>query len=187
MKKTCGLLVCLLSAVFISGCAETPFPQGRQDNIGGLLKYREMTYGEYLAGFCQEAEFYHGVRFTAPTDIPGVEIVFEGIYDEETAGAKLENDSRSIRLQGRLGSILSELPDEVSEDDIINALSKNYGDTLQYSYEEGVETAYYVGASFFQILLDTDRDSSLDTSLQIPLYDGENISEETIVWLNWES
>jgi hypothetical protein len=186
MKKISSLLVFLLLIAFINGCAGKTDVEEKAAIPDEILKYREITYGEYAANYSQEAEFYHGLRFIAPTDIEGVDIIFQGIYDEEEAGSKLEDGSKSIRLQGRLGSIVEGLPDEMTEDDIVTALSENYGDTLQYSYAEGAGTAYYVGSFFFQILIDTDGNSSLDTSLQIPLYDDENISKETIVWLNWE-
>jgi hypothetical protein len=199
-KKLGCLLACLLALVLFSGCAgkakaslsdsatsETTAAVAETAMIPDeLLQYREMTYGTYRENALREAEFYHGLRFTTPTDTVGVEVVFEGIYDMELAAGKLEDDSKPIRLQGRLGSIVRGLPEEVTEEKLIKALSERYGETLQVSYGEGAGTAYYVGDNYLQILLDTDGDEALDTALQVPISGGEAISQDTVVWLNWE-
>jgi hypothetical protein len=194
------LLACLLALVLLGGCAgkaaapssdgtasETAAEAAEQATIPDeLLQYREMTYGAYRENTSREAEFYHELRFVAPTDTESVEVVFRGVYDTELEGAKLEDDSRSIRLQGSLGRIVRGLPETVSEEELIKALSERYGETVQVSYAEGAGTAYYVGDEYLQLLLDTDGDAALDAALQVPVADGETISRDTIVWLAWE-
>jgi hypothetical protein len=197
-KKIGCLLACLLALVLLGGCAgKAAAPLAGSVASGSavsetvaipdeLLQYREMTYGAYREKSSQEAEFYHELRFVAPTDTEGVEVVFKGVYDTETEGAKLEEDSRSIRLQGRLGSIVRGLPEEVSEEELIKALSERYGETAQASHAEGAGTAYYVGDNYLQILLDTDGDAALDAALQVPVSDGEMLSNDIVAWLCWE-
>jgi hypothetical protein len=204
-KKLGRLLACLLALVLLGGCAgKADAPLSDEGSAAGsasetaevaektaaipeeLLSYREMTYGEYREHVSQEAEFYHELRFVASTDTEGVEVVFKGVYDTEIEGATLEDDSKSIRLQGRLGSIVRGLPEEVTEEELVQALSERYGETLQVSYGEGAGTAYYVGDEYLQLLLDTDGDAVLDAALQVPVSDGEMISNDTVVWLSWE-
>jgi len=149
-----------------------------------MESYRNLSYGDFLKQGGQEAEFYHAGLFTAAME-NGLELVFLGSYEEENAGYVLRDEDTSIRVQGSLGKMVSDLTKEMTADDFVNELTKVYGQTTEYHYLEGAGTAYYVGDNYVQILLDIDGDSNADTELDISLDDSEKITSDSLAWLSW--
>lgn len=185
-KLFTALMSLLIVSSLLSGCGLDGNVKDSIKIAESVEKYRDITYGEFLNQGGQEAEFYHGLRFCAPIDKEEIEIIFSGEYDEEEAASVLHDDSPSIRVQGSLGKIVTGISAEKKVDDFVDALKKSYGDITEYSYPESGGTAYYVGAVYVQILLDTDGDSSFDTMLDISLDESENISADSPAWLCWE-
>lgn len=150
-----------------------------------LLEYRDMNYGEFRKKSGREAEFLHGTFYFALLEEQDVCVVFSGEYDEEEAGAVLTDDSECIRLEGRLGELLTGFDSETE----VEAFAAGFvpaGETAPaYHEEKGAGTAYYVANHYLAVEIDSDGDSENDIILEISLDENDRISPDSYAWLRW--
>lgn len=150
-----------------------------------LLQYLDMTYAQFKEQVGTEAEFYHGLYFLAP--IPGMDAdaVFQGIYDEETAGSVLSDDDRSFRVESSLNHIINGITGEMTPGEFTEMLAANAG----FSYEmypeiqEGL-TGYYVAYHYVMMNLDSDGDGVPDIQLKIALDESDHITSDAVTWID---
>lgn len=76
--------------------------------------YETISYQEYKEQTGKEAEFYHATRFMGEIPDSSICVIFEGTYDEETAGTVLADDAVPIRLQGPLGALMNGIGETMS-------------------------------------------------------------------------
>lgn len=110
-KKRTALLtgVCILLTACGQSDGETAV------GIAGTAKaYETISYQEYKEQTGKEAEFYHATRFMGEIADSSIGVIFEGTYDEETAGAVLADDAVPIRLQGPLGALMDGIGESMS-------------------------------------------------------------------------
>lgn len=151
-----------------------------------LLDYRNMTYGEFREKSDREAEFLHGTFYFALLEGQDVCVVFSGEYDEEEAGAVLTDESECIRLEGRLGELLSGFDSEMEEEAFAAGFVPAGESVPAYHEEEGAGTAYYVADHYLVVEIDSDGDSENDVVLEISLDESDRISPDSYAWMRWE-
>lgn len=151
-----------------------------------LLDYRDMTYGEFREKSGREAEFLHGTFYFALLEDQDVCVVFSGEYDEEEAGAVLTDESECIRLEGRLGELLSGFDSETEEEAFAAGFVPSGESVPAYHEEEGAGTAYYVADHYLVVEIDSDGDSENDVVLEISLDEFDRISPDSYAWMRWE-
>ncbi len=151
-----------------------------------LLDYMDMTYGEFREKSGREAEFLHGTFYFALLEEQDVCVVFSGEYDEEEAGAVLTDESECIRLEGRLGELLSGFDSEMEEEAFAAGFVPSGESVPAYHEEEGAGTAYYVADHYLVIEIDSDGDSENDVVLEISLDESDRISPDSYAWMRWE-
>lgn len=151
-----------------------------------LLDYRNMTYGEFREKSGREAEFLHGTFYFALLEGQDVCVVFSGEYDEEEAGAVLTDESECIRLEGRLGELLSGFDSEMEEEAFTAGFVPAGESVPAYHEEEGAGTAYYVADHYLVVEIDSDGDSENDVVLEISLDESDRISPDSYAWMRWE-
>lgn len=112
-------------------------------------------------------------------------VIFEGTYDEETAGAVLADDAMPIRLQGPLGVLMDGIGKSMSLTELADALSVDGAAKAVFERLEGAGTAYYVGNDYVQIQFDSDRDGKYDRRLLISMDEAaeETVGQESDAWL----
>lgn len=112
-------------------------------------------------------------------------VIFEGTYDEETAGALLADDAMPIRLQGPLGALMDGIGESMSLTQLADALSADGAAEAVFERLEGAGTAYYVGNDYVQIQFDSDRDGKYDRRLLISMDEAaeETVGQESDAWL----
>lgn len=155
----------------------------------GLLEYRNMTYGEFREKGGSEAEFLHGIFYYAlleEQDVQDLCVVFSGEYDEEEAGAVLTDESECIRLEGRLGNLLTGFDSEMEEEAFVAGFVPVGESTPAYYEEEGGGTAYYVANRYLVVKIDSDGDLEDDAVLEISLDESDRISPDSYAWVRWE-
>lgn len=91
-----------------------------------------------------QAEFLHGTFYFALLEEQDVCVVFSEEYDEEEAGAVLTDESECIRLEGRLGELLSGFDSEMEREAFVAGVVPAGESVPAYHEEEGAGTAYYV-------------------------------------------
>lgn len=151
-----------------------------------LLDYRNMTYGEFREKSGREAEFLHGTFYFALLEGQDVCVVFSGEYDEEEAGTVLTDESECIRLEGRLGELLSGFDSEMEEEAFAAGFVPAGESVPVYHEEEGAGTAYYVADHYLVVEIDSDGDSENDVVLEISLDESDRISPDSYAWMRWE-
>lgn len=151
-----------------------------------LLDYRNMTYGEFQEKSGRDAEFLHGTFYFALLEGQDVCVVFSGEYDEEEAGAVLTDESECIRLEGRLGELLSGFDSEMEEEAFAAGFVPAGESVPAYHEEEGAGTAYYVADHYLVVEIDSDGDSENDVVLEISLDESDRISPDSYAWMRWE-
>lgn len=151
-----------------------------------LLDYRNMTYGEFQEKSGRDAEFLHGTFYFALLEGQDVCVVFSGEYDEEEAGAVLTDESECIRLEGRLGELLSGFDSEMEKEAFAAGFVPAGESVPAYHEEEGAGTAYYVADHYLVVEIDSDGDSENDVVLEISLDESDRISPDSYAWMRWE-
>lgn len=151
-----------------------------------LLDYRNMTYREFREKSGREAEFLHGTFYFALLEGQDVCVVFSGEYDEEEAGAVLTDESECIRLEGRLGELLSGFDSEMEKEAFAAGFVPAGESVPAYHEEEGAGTAYYVADHYLVVEIDSDGDSENDVVLEISLDESDRISPDSYAWMRWE-
>ena len=141
-----------------------------------LLEYRGMTYGEFQEESGREAEFLHGTFYFALPEELDVCVVFSGEYDEEAAGAVLTDEAECIRLEGRLGELLSGFDGEMETEEFAAGFVPAGESAPAYHEEEGAGTAYYVA----------DHYLTVDAVLEISLDASDEISPDSYAWIRWD-
>lgn len=144
-----------------------------------LMRYRNITYGEFREENEQEAEFLHGTFYSAQIDGEAVYAVFSGEYDEETAGAVLTDDAVCLRLEGRLADLLYGMEGELKAEDFTAAITQEGAAEPVYYEEEGAGTAYYVADRYLVVEMKDDGDLGGDIILEISLDESGKISEDS--------
>lgn len=188
-----ALLLCLLvGACFLTDPEkDTANTQGQLTSytiFPALLAYEDMSYSEYQALNGAEMELYHADRFVG--QLPGydVEIVMAGTYDEELAGYKLTDESRLLRFQGKLSSLMDMDAERLSVEELTVKMAQSYGLGLAYDYQEGAGTAYYISEHSVAISFDSDADGNNDALLEVSLdheaADGV-ITQASYAWLSF--
>lgn len=152
-----------------------------------LLRYKNITYGEFCEENESEAEFLHATFYSAQIDDTEIYAVFSGEYDEETAGPVLTDDAVCIRLEGKLGTLLTGMDGEMDADDLALELVQGWKDLPPYYKAEGAGTAYYVADRYMAVEIDSDWDLEEDTVLEIPLDESDKVSPDSYAWVRWES
>ncbi len=183
-----GLLIILLFA----GCAEkVPDETGLAAPeimiAQELLPYREITYGQYQQQTGQEAELLHACYYLGAIPETGLWVIFGGEYDMELGAAVLLEGNQCIRMEGRLGELLSGLTEEMTPDEFVSALAWKEGEMPGYQFEEGAGTAYYVADRYVVIDFDSDGDGEEDSRLEISLEQSEAIGPDSYAWLSLRS
>lgn len=152
--------------------------------------YQGISYGEYqkLTGY--QAEFYHALYYIGKLPESELSIVFEAEYDEEAAAAILSEDSKAIRIEGTLSELFGKKIRQLSEAELLQRISENFGDIISVDYMEGAGTAYYVGDYYAQILAASDSDDKINMVFEIAA-EAQTGGEKTFsggsaVWLGWE-
>ncbi len=174
------LFLCLaLSACGQKGNpADTPVSQT-------VERYKNLTYGEYKENTKKEAEFYHGTRFIGEIPDSAISIIYEGEYDEESAGAVLKDSAVPLRFQGELRDLVEEIEEPTTVEKLVRVLSPEKSAEAVCETLKGSGTAYTVGDDYVQIQFDRDKDKVLDTMIEISLDGPEaaSVSPEKEAWL----
>ena len=141
-----------------------------------VLKYLDMSYGEYQKEMENEAEFLHGEFYVGKLGSEGIfagfsgtgaEIVYTGEYNEELAGYELSENSMAVRIQGALRDLVELDEEQLSEAELIQKISEQYGNVIAVEYCEGAGTAYYVSDHYIRILVDLKEDESENIIFEI--------------------
>ncbi len=153
--------------------------------------YKAISYKEYqeLTGY--DAEFYHGLYYIGRLPETEISIVFEAEWDDDLAGAVLSEDSKAIRLQGKLSDFLGKHTQQLSESELLHQISEDFGKVISIDYMEGAGTAYYVGGYYYaRILVESSSDDNMNTVIEIAV---ENQTEgekmfwgDSYFWFIWE-
>lgn len=181
-------VVLLSVGLVLAGCGVQKEEQGTSilEISPSLLEYRDITYGEFEKKSGREAEFLHGTRFFAQIDETEVSVVFSGDYDEEIAGPVLPDDAKCLRLDGRLGALLTGFTEEMEIADFAAAFASDEGKEPAYHEEEGAGTAYYVANHYIVVELDSDKDGKEDLMLEISMDESEKITPDSYAWIRWK-
>ena len=146
-----------------------------------MLEFRNISYGDFLKETNSEAAFYHSTRYIAPVPRSNVFAVFEGVYDEDEAQAKLLEESGISRLQGALEDFVYMDEDELSVADFAKKTN-----TFTYTYLEGAGTAYYVSDEYVRFVLDANQNGSPDTFLEVAVSkDKDTVGKNSTTWMLW--
>lgn len=163
---------------------------GQKDSAAGAVsqtieKYKNMTYGEYKESTGNDVEFYHGTRFIGEIPDSSISVIYDGEYDEEVAGAVLQDSALPLRFQGKLASLVNGIEASMTIEELVKVLSPKDGAPAVYEILEGAGTAYYVGNDYVQIQFDEDQDGVLDTAINISLDESgkESVDPENETWL----
>lgn len=190
-KKSFGttklVIALLIVCAMLSACGKGE----RTENIVSQTaeNYRNRTYGEYKESTGNDVEFYHGTRFIGEIPDSSICVVYSGEYDEDLAGAVLQDNAVPIRLQGRLADLNNGMEGELSLQALTEMLSADGAAAAECELLEGGGTAYYVGNEYAEIRFDSDRDGTCDATLDISLDESgtEVIYPENTAWLSFEN
>lgn len=176
-------------AVFFTSAAKHAEPQGTDTDVltvnTQLLQYLNMTYAQFKEQTGAEAEFYHGLYFQAPVSDEDTAVVFQGIYDDEAAGAVLSDEDKAIRVESRLNQMISGIPAEMTVREFTEMLDKNAGFACEMfpEIQEGM-TGYYVAYHYVDMLIDSNGDGGQDIHLQIALDESDKITAGASTWID---
>lgn len=184
-QKSCAVMLAAVLGM-LSGCAGAKDAAAPAVTIApGIGAYENMTWQEFLEQTGQEAEFYHATFYSAKLPDSELSAVFSGEYDEELAGAVLQDDSRCVRLEGPLAYLLTDVDDELEAEKLAEGLAWSQGEVLDCTYAEGAGTAYYVADKYAVIRFDSNGDGSKDAVLEISLDQTTTIGPDSYAWLRW--
>lgn len=148
-----------------------------------VLKYSSMAYTEFLDAGGKEAELYHENRFVSNAYDLEAEVIFIGIYDEDLEESILSENDRCLRLQGTVESLFNGITEKMSQELFLEMLSKQY--SLDYSYEEGAGTTYYISDHYLHIVCDPLDENGTELTIDIDINDSEQMEEKTACWINF--
>lgn len=177
------------AAGVLSGCSEAGAASAAPvvSIVPELIKYEGITYRDFLQQTDQEAELYHASFFIASIPETEIDIIFEGEYDTDLAGAVLTDDSKCVRLEGTLASLLTGIAGEMEPEDFAADIAWKKDTVPEYDVAEGGGTVYYVADRYMVINFDSDGDDTKDAVLEISLNQSEKISPDSYAWLRWET
>lgn len=184
-EKSCAVMLAVVLGV-LPGCAGAKDAAAPAVTIApGIGAYENMTWQKFLEQTGQEAEFYHATFYSAKLPDSELSAVFSGEYDEDLAGAVLQDDSRCVRLQGPLSFLLTGIDDALEPEKLAEALAWNRDEVLDCTYAESAGTAYYVADEYAVIRFDSNGDGSKDAVLEISLDQTSTIGPNSYTWLRW--
>ena len=181
----CLVLLFLAACSGSTGGASSPLPAVAVKEA--LLPYGEMTYQDFQAQTGTDAQLLHAGRFGAPLPEEGVEIVFEASgTDEDGLLPLLLPQDRPLRLEGRLDALVDGVAEEMTPDQLAQALSPTEGSPVPCQLLEGAGTAYYVADQYARFQLDRDGDGAGDAALEVALNSRQAVDPSCTSWLLWE-
>lgn len=187
MKNKITIIITLALTLGIMGCGKTEVLPSLTINES-LYQYMDITYQEFQNLTGSEAEFYHGTRYIAPTLETDVYAIFFGNYDDKLAADVIEENTECIRLQGKLGALVSGLEKELTVEEFIGSWGIGENVSVDYSYEEGSGTAYFVGKNYVAIrFAQKGKNFENVTWLDISLDYSEKIGPDSDAWLSRET
>lgn len=150
-----------------------------------LLEYRDITWQQFERQTEQEAEFYHATYYCARIPATEVSIIFAGEYDTDLAGAVLKEDSKCLRLEGTLSSLMTGIAQAMEPEEFAGDISWTEDAVPDYQLAEGAGTAYYVSDRYLVINFDSDGDGTEDAVLEISMDQSESVGPDSYAWLHW--
>lgn len=177
------ILVLMGVFVLLSACGQN---DSKKISIAETAKeYETLPYEEFKGRTGNEAEFYHGTRFSGEIPDSSLCVIYEGEYDEDAAGAVLADEAVPIRIQGPLGALMNGMKEEMSLAEFPGYLSADGAAEAVFELLEGGCTAYYVGNKYVQIQFDSDKNGEYDRLLLISLDESTEgtIDPGSIAWL----
>lgn len=111
-KKRIAILtgVCIL----LTACGRGGGEKSTISIADTVKAYETISYQKFQTQTGKEAEFYHATRFMGEIPDLSICVIFEGTYDQETAGTVLADDAVPIRLQGPLGALMNGIGETMS-------------------------------------------------------------------------
>lgn len=179
------VLISMVACVVMAVCFLTD-----PKNDFSIADYKAISYGEYqkLTGY--DAEFYHALFYIGKLPKTELSIVFMAEYDESMAETVLSGDAKAIRIQGKLSELFGNNTKQLSESELLEKISENYGNVISLEYREGAGTAYYVADDYAHIVVESDADDNMNTVFEIAI-ENQTESEKMFsgsssFWLVWE-
>lgn len=176
-----SMVACVVVAVCFLTDPKSDFP---------IADYKAISYGEYqkLTGY--DAELYHALFYIGKLPKTELSIVFMAEYDESMAETVLSGDAKAIRIQGKLSELFGNNSKQLSESELLEKISENYGNVISLEYKEGAGTAYYVADDYVHIVVESDADDNMNTVFEIAV-ENQTESEKMFsgsssFWLIWE-
>ena len=178
------VLISMVACVVMAVCFLTD-----PKNDFSIADYKAISYGEYqkLTGY--DAEFYHALFYIGKLPKTELSIVFMAEYDESMAETVLSGDAKAIRIQGKLSELFGNNTKQLSESELLEKISENYGNVISLEYREGAGTAYYVADDYAHIVVESDADDNMNTVFEIAI-ENQTESEKMFsgsssFWLVW--
>jgi hypothetical protein len=151
-----------------------------------VITYFESTYGDFLKQGGADAEFLHGGRYIADCPDLDAEVVYEGMWHDDTADFSIEDSSMFLRLEGNTSAFFTGNMKEQTVEEFISELEENY--SVASEYRESAGTAYYVsGEDYLHIELDSKDDEEVNSVIEIACKEGEKISPDSYCWVMGQS
>lgn len=179
------VLISMVACVVMAVCFLTD-----PKNDFSIADYKAISYGEYqkLTGY--DAEFYHALFYIGQLPKTELSIIFMAEYDESMAETVLSGDAKAIRIQGKLSELFGNNTKQLSESELLEKISENYGNVISLEYREGAGTAYYVADDYAHIVVESDADDNMNTVFEIAI-ENQTESEKMFsgsssFWLVWE-
>lgn len=187
LKKRMLLFILVLSLVVLTACSnqKNESTENKKQITGEfdsrVLSYLGMSYQDFRDNGGEVAEHNHGGRYMSVLADTDLKFVFFGNYDEEKGEYTLAEDNPCIRVQGDMGSIIIGIQEITTVEQLIENLKNSY--TIEYTYEEGETTAYYVADKFLRVNCDVNHDDKIDVILDVSLSNAKLINTETYCWI----
>lgn len=183
----CAAVVLSVSGM-LGGClgADAPAAPPAVTIRPELQQYRDITWQQFEKQTGQTAEFYHATYYLAQISETEADIIFAGEYDMDLEGAVLEDDSRCLRLEGALSSLMTGIEGEMEPEEFTGDIAWTEAAAPAYQLAEGAGTAYYVSDRYLIIHFDSDGDGTEDAVLEIATDQSETIGPDSYAWLHWE-
>lgn len=185
------IIVVGISSVFITSAAgryEPPQTGTDSDELKvntQLIDLLNISYAQFREQVGTEAEFYHGIFFQAPVPEKNANVVFQGNYDDEIAGAVLSDEDKAFRVESRLDHIISGISTEMTVAEFKETLDlyAGFAHEVYPDVQEGL-TAYYVAYHYVDMRIDSSGDGSLDIQLSIALDESDHITPDAPAWIS---
>ncbi len=150
--------------------------------IPEVYTYFNTTYGDFSDNGGEEAVFFHGGRYIASCPNLNANVVFLGIWGDDTLDYTLEDSSEFLRLEGNVATFFTGEMKDLSLNEFLDQLAKNY--TVTSEYMESANTAYYISdEDFLHIELTSKNNTDPDVILEIACKEDENISPDSFCWV----